>query len=103
MSCDWWRPQCSPLIGAALQYRHPHIALQLLDPAHGDPRVEARVPADGSSALFVASLYNYETVVARLLQRGASPAIQNNRGQTPLSAAASRGHQVGCDWWRLVT
>ena len=91
------------MIGAALQYRHPHIALQLLDPAHGDPRVEARVPADGSSALFVASLYNYEAVVARLLQRGASPAIQNNRGQTPLSAAASRGHQVGCDWWRLVT
>ena len=59
------------------------------------------MPADGSSALFVASLYNYEAVVARLLQRGASPAIQNNRGQTPLSAAASRGHQVvGGGWSR---
>ena len=78
----------TPLI-IALQYRHPAIAMLLLEEASGDPRINARVPVDGSSALFVASLYGYNEVVSRLLQRSVNINIKNKRGQTPLSAAIS--------------
>ena len=78
----------TPLI-IALQYRHPAIAMLLLEEASGDPKINAKVPVDGSSALFVASLYGYGEVVSRLLQRSVKVNIKNMRGQTPLSAAIS--------------
>ena len=78
----------TPLI-IALQYRHPDIALLLLEEESGDAKINARVPVDGSSALFVASLYGYSEVVSRLLERGVEVNVKNKRGQTSLSAAIS--------------
>merc|ERR1719419_712543 len=42
----------TPLI-IALQYKHPRIALLLLEDNYADPDINAKVPVDGSSALFV--------------------------------------------------
>ena len=81
----------TPLV-IALQYRHPHIALLLLQEHWSDPGIDSKVPSDGSSALFVASLYGYTNVVIRLLQIGANVNIKNRMGATPLSAALSNHH-----------
>ena len=50
----------TPLI-IALQYRHPAIALDLAR-ASPTPSLDATVPIDGSSALFVAAGYGYTEV-----------------------------------------
>jgi len=81
----------TPLI-IALQYHHPKIALLLLQDSYPDPHINARVPVDGSSALFVASGYGYKDVVRRLLQLKADPNITNRQGATPLSFAITRGN-----------
>jgi ankyrin repeat protein len=77
----------TPLV-IALQYRHPAIALLLLEDGWPDPRLEAQVPTDGSSALLVAVTSGYRAVVERLLQRGADPDISTSRGVTPVLQAA---------------
>ena len=82
----------TPLV-IALQYRHPAIALLLLQDGWTDPHMDAQVPSDGSSALLVAVMYNYLDVVKRLLERGADPDIATPRGMTPLLQAASRGQE----------
>ena len=81
----------TPLV-IALQYKHPHIALLLLEDDWPDPRLDSRVPADGSSAMFVASGYGYLEVVRRLIERGAEVNLSNNRGATPLSFALASRH-----------
>ena len=84
----------TPLV-IALQYKHPHIALLLLEDGWPDPRLDSRVPTDGSSAMFVASGSGYLEVVRRLIERGAAVNLSNKRGATPLSfALSSRHHQV---------
>ena len=82
----------TPLV-IALQYRHPHIALLLLEDGWPDPRLDCQVPSDGSSALFVAAGYGYLEVVQRLVERGAQLSLTNTRGATPLSFAISRRQQ----------
>ena len=79
----------TPLV-IALQYRHPHIALLLLEDGRPDPHLDAQVPTDDSSALLVAVTSGYTEVVARLLERGADPNISTRRGVTPLAQAAAR-------------
>merc|ERR1719219_1320512 len=81
----------TPLV-IALQYKHPHIALLLLEDGWPDPRLDCRVPSDGSSAMFVASGYGYLEVVRRLIERGADVNLSNKRGATPLSFALSNRH-----------
>jgi len=81
----------TPLI-IALQYRHPDIALLLLNDSYSDPKINAKVPVDGSSALFVASGYGYEKVVKRLLERDANANIPNRQGATALSHAIMNRH-----------
>ncbi len=47
---------------------------------------------DGSTALIYASMYPEDTdVVQKLLEKGADPAIKNNKGQTALSIAKAKG------------
>ena len=83
----------TPLV-IALQYRHPHIALALLDVE--DPvqtaKVNEKVPVDGSSPLFVAVGFGYQKVVEKLLEIGADVTIENNQGATPLSNALRLGN-----------
>ena len=79
----------TPLI-IALQYRHPEIALDLAT-ASPTPSLDARVPVDGTCALFVAAGSGYTKVVRVLLELGASPDLPNKQGATPLSHAAFRG------------
>ena len=78
----------SPLL-LALQYRHPDIALRLLDVE--DALVRAHVntpcPQDGTFPLFMASLYGYKRVVRKLLDLGANPNLKTSRGHTALSAS----------------
>ena len=81
----------TPLV-IALQYKHPDIALLLMEDGWDDPKVDAKVPSDGSSALFVASLYGFEAVVERLIERKAKINIRNRQGATPLSAALSKNY-----------
>ena len=81
----------SPLV-ISLQYKHPHIALLLLEDGWPDPRLDSQVPSDGSSALFVASGYGYLEVVRRLIERGAELSLTNKRGATPLSFALTSRH-----------
>ena len=78
----------TPLV-IALQYRHPKIALLLLEDGYPDPHLNAQVPSDGSSALLVAVISGYKEVVRRLLDLGADPNISTSRGVTPLSQAAA--------------
>eukprot|EP00092_Neocalanus_flemingeri_P024493 GFUD01026561.1.p1 GENE.GFUD01026561.1~~GFUD01026561.1.p1 ORF type:complete len:899 (-),score=198.15 GFUD01026561.1:15-2711(-) len=82
----------TPLI-IALQYRHPNIGLLLLEETYSDPKINAKVPVDGSSALFVASGYGYDKVVKKLLKREANPNIKNRQGATSLSHALMNRHQ----------
>eukprot|EP01062_Namystynia_karyoxenos_P038467 TRINITY_DN27906_c0_g1_i1.p1 TRINITY_DN27906_c0_g1~~TRINITY_DN27906_c0_g1_i1.p1 ORF type:complete len:1010 (+),score=361.76 TRINITY_DN27906_c0_g1_i1:97-3030(+) len=88
----------SPLV-IALQYRHPGIALQLLQGADCEhaAKVNTKVPVDGASPLFVAAGYNYAAVVKRLLECGADPNIRNRHGATPLSHALRYGLRVVAD------
>ena len=79
----------TPLI-IALQYRHPHIAKLLIEEG-GDCKINARVPKDGSSALFVAAGSGYLEIVALLAKVGATLDIKNRGGATPLSHAVMRG------------
>ena len=79
----------TPLI-IALQYGHPAIALDLARAAP-TPDLDARVPVDGSCALFVAAGSGYDDVVSALLRLGARPDTTNKHGATPLSHAAFRG------------
>ena len=79
----------TPLI-IALQYGHPAIALDLAA-ATPTPDLDAAVPVDGASALFVAAGSGYDEVVAALLRLGARPDTANKHGATPLSHAAYRG------------
>ena len=83
----------TPLV-IALQYKHPDIALLLLEDGWDDPKIDAKVPSDGSSALFVASLYGFEVVVKRLIERKAKINIRNRQGATSLSAALSNNHDA---------
>ena len=84
----------TPLV-ISLQYRHPLIALLLLEDGWPDPRLDAQVPSDGSSALLVAAGYGYLEVVRRLIERGAELSLTNRRGATPLSFALhSRQQEV---------
>ena len=78
----------TPLV-IALQYKHPHIALLLLEDGYPDPHLDAQVPSDGSSALLVSVISGYKEVVQRLLHLGADPNISTSRGVTPLSQAAA--------------
>ena len=78
----------TPLV-IALQYKHPNIALLLLEDGYPDPHLDAQVPSDGSSALLVAVISGYKDVVRRLLDLGADPNISTSRGVTPLSQAAA--------------
>jgi ankyrin repeat protein len=81
----------TPLI-IALQYRHPHIAKALLAAGGGAAaRINARVPKDGASALFVAAGSGYADVVELLIAAGADVNIANNHGATALSHAVVRG------------
>ena len=82
----------TPLV-IALQYKHPDIALLLLQDEWDDPKINSKVPADGSSAIFVASLYGYEDVVKRLIELKANVNIKNKGGASPLSAAVSNNHK----------
>ena len=69
----------TPLV-IALQYRHPKIALLLLEDGYPDPHLNAQVPSDGSSALLVAVISGYKEVGRRLLDLGADPNISTSRG-----------------------
>ena len=80
----------TPLV-LAVQYHHPEIALTLAR-ARPTPALDARVPIDGSSALFAAAGAGYDSVVTELLALGAAVDIANNHGATPLSHALVRGH-----------
>ena len=82
----------TPLV-IALQYKHPDIALLLLQDEWDDPKLNSKVPADGSSAIFVASLYGYEDVAKRLIELKANVNIKNKGGASPLSAAISNNHK----------
>jgi len=80
----------TPLI-TSLQYKHPSIALVLLN--HPNPRINAKVPIDGASALFVAAGEGYSRVVSRIVELGGDMEITNNHGATPLSHAVMRGER----------
>jgi len=81
----------TPLI-LALQYRHPNIALFLLE--QPDPLINYKVPADGSSALMVAVDLSknqpmlYEKILKSILGfPNVDIDIDNNQGVTPLAHA----------------
>jgi len=85
----------TPLI-LAIQYKHPQIALELM---HIQPKsclLDAKVPVDGTSALFAAIGEGYVSVAWRILDLGADIEIANNHGATALSYAVIRGR------WELV-
>ena len=50
-------------------------------------------PDTGDSALHVACALNYDAIVTKLLVLGASTAVQDTRGMTPVMTACSYGHQ----------
>ena len=80
----------SPLL-LSLQYRHPRIALRLLNIKGGevlrDAHVNARCPRDGMFPLFVATRYGYENVVRTLLRLGANPTLKTRHGHSALDVA----------------
>jgi len=76
----------SPLL-LSLQYRHPDIALRLLDVENALIRAHVNTPCmkqDGIFPLFVASGYGYERVVRKLLDLGANPTLRTRHGHTAL-------------------
>jgi len=88
----------TPLV-ISLQYRHPDIALKILQ-HDSDPLVNAKVPIDGSSALLVATEMAsrgpvFRKVLHVLLSRtDIDVDIDNNRGVTSLSHVLSKGTDV---------
>ncbi|CAK0873204.1 unnamed protein product [Prorocentrum cordatum] len=77
----------TPLI-SALQYRHPRVAAALLD--HPTPaNVGVVSPADGQTALHIASGYGYPEVVARILREGGSADVPDRRGSLAADYAKS--------------
>ena len=78
----------SPVL-IAIQYNHPDIALLLLEEP-GEPLVNARTPHDGLCALAAAAMAGFDSVVQRLLVRGASPWLKTNFGHTALDLAHSQ-------------
>jgi ankyrin repeat protein len=90
----------TPLL-LSLQYKHPHVALLLLeslqtDSKYADARdrvrmVNHRAPIDGAFPLFVACSNGYHKVVEKLLSMSADVNLANNFGATALSAAVFNG------------
>jgi ankyrin repeat protein len=83
----------SPLL-LALQYRHPRIALLLLQgrPASAT-NVNVRTPHDGVFPLLEASRLGFADVVEALLRAGARPELKSRSGLTALVAARRGGHK----------
>ena len=82
----------SPLL-ISLQYRHPAIALYLLQESNLDKvHANAQTAHDGSFPLLVAAMHGYKRVVERLLDIGVMTNMTNRRGDSALSAAVHRGH-----------
>ncbi|CAJ1368349.1 unnamed protein product [Effrenium voratum] len=75
----------TPLI-TALQYRHPHVAVALLD-ARTPANVGVVSPLDGQSALHIAAAYSYASIVARIVLQGAATDLRDRAGNTPLDYA----------------
>ena len=85
----------TPLI-IAIQYKHPHIALLLLEnhKQGWDASLDTRVPKDGTSAVLAGAAEGYATVVEQLLRMGASPDLPSRGGATALQVAIQRGHSA---------
>lgn len=62
-----------------------HLSLLPLFPPSSDPLT-------GESPLHVAVTLNNETVITQLLELGASPAVQDLKGKTPVMTACEYGH-----------
>jgi ankyrin repeat protein len=93
----------SPLL-IAIQYKHPGIALLLLQQKEDEgggriygqdggkrARVDLQAPQDGSTPLFAAAGEGYTEVVDAILLSGAKIDPTNKHGATPLSHAVVRG------------
>jgi len=84
----------TPLL-LSLQYRHPQIALLLLDNLENDKEatrlVNLQAPMDGSFPLFVASGFGYRKVVHKLLDSQADVNLKNSLGASALSHAVFQG------------
>lgn len=80
----------SPVL-LAIQYKHPHIALLLLNASGEEAQVNAQTPHDGQFPLGAATLAGYHDVVRALLARGANVSLVDHQGRTALSLAISAG------------
>ena len=80
----------SPLL-IALQYKHPDIALILLNSKLKDANVNSQIPRDGQFALYVAALEGYEAVVKEILNQNGNPSLVTRSGHSALSASIERG------------
>ncbi len=65
------------------------LAQALID--RGVP-IDARLSGPRTTALMMASIRGNKPLVQLLLQRGADPALKDNKGQTALSFALKKGH-----------
>ena len=81
----------SPLL-IALQYRHPDIALRLVQDGDGKAaKINVQTPHDGSFPLLVAAKHGYKRIVRRLIQVGATLGMTDRRGESALSTAIRNG------------
>ncbi|CAE8681824.1 unnamed protein product [Polarella glacialis] len=79
----------TPLI-TSLQYRHPKIAVALLD-STTPANVAVASPADGQTALHLAAAYDFPEVVARILMSfGGRTDVRDHQGNVALDYARGR-------------
>jgi len=73
----------------ALHAQQLDLARTLVD---GGVAIDAQRAGPGTTALMIASIHGHKDLVQRLLELGADPRLQDNKGQTALAFALKKGH-----------